>query len=195
MDGVPQDPNGEPARALKRRAPSWAILLAALPLIGLVLVASSRSRLRPRSEPSAEVDAVSASVAPWLGNRERSWVLDGWGLTKGDNLAVTGEIMSDGALRVAIRTSHGFTGQNVAIEIHGIEKVSLRAKAEVGSWSDEGSDSKWSRPTGSALVNRGDWSHMLEPGSPPLILELRLHDVDGACVHGVVEIPKRVRGA
>jgi hypothetical protein len=181
-------------RAAKRPLRPWTIPLAALVLFGVAFVAASRRWARPQLEPTAESDPVSASVAPCLEDRFPSWVLDDGRLTKGDNFAVHGEIMSDGGLRVEVRISLLFTGEDVSIEIHGTENVSLRATASVSSWSDESANRTWPLPRGTVLVNRCDWTHLLEPGSPPLILGFRLHDVGRPRVYGVVEIPKRGQG-
>jgi len=182
------------ACAVKRSARAWTILLAALVLVGVAFVAASRRWAPPKLEPPAEPDPVSASVAPRLEDRFPSWVLDGGRLTKGDSLAVHGEIMSDGGLRVTIRISLLFTGENVSIDIHGTENVLLRATAKVSSWSDESADRSWPLPRGTVLVNRCDWTHLLEPGSPPLILGFRLHDAGRKRLYGIVEIPKRGQG-
>jgi hypothetical protein len=191
MEGEPHAPL---TRAVKRPVRAWTILLAALVVAGLSFVAASRRWARPQLEPPAEPDPVSASVAPCLEDRFPSWVLDDGRLTKGDNLAVHGEIMSDGGFRVAIRTSHLFTGQDVSIEIHGTEKMSLRATARVSSWSDDRADTTWPLPSGTIIVNRSDWTHLLEPGSPSLILGFRLHEVGRERMYGVVEIPKGGQG-
>jgi hypothetical protein len=191
MEGEPQAPL---TRAVKRPVRAWTILLAALVMVGVALVAASRRWARSQLEPTAESDPVSATVAPCLDERFPSWVLDGGRLTKGENLAVHGEIMSDGGIRVTIRISLLFTGEDVSIEIHGTENVSPRATARVSSWSDESADRTWPLPRGTVLLNRCDWSHLLEPGSPSLILGFRLRDVGQERIYGIVEIPKRGQG-
>jgi hypothetical protein len=79
------------------------------------------------------------------------------------------------------------------IELHRNGRGQLTARVEVEMWSDESASRAWKKPTGSVLVSSEDWSKLNEPGSPPLILEFRLHDVpmrEGWCLHGVVELAR-----
>ena len=132
------------------------------------------------------------AAADWLGNRERSWVLDCWGLTRGDSLTASGKQLANGDLAIKIRTSHGFTGTDLMLEIRKQSTGKLEARVEVEMWSDESAPKVWKTPTGSLLVSSEDWSALNGSSTPLLIVEFRLHDVpmrEGSCLHGVVEIP------
>jgi hypothetical protein len=147
---------------------------------------------RNQSSSEPQTSEVRAVTVDYLELREHPWMVDGWGLTRGDRLKTTGEILPDGGLHVEIEIPKVFTGTNVVLEIRNDADHRLSARATVTFWSDEGSTRRWAKPTGSIYISSADWTRLHDPKSPRLLLEIRLHDDpmrEDTYVRGIVEVP------
>jgi hypothetical protein len=178
---------------LRERWSRRALDLAVAWICGLVCCACVGSS-RPKVDPPSNEDldsAVRADVVDYLSLRERPWVVDRWGLTRGESLKVDGERLQDGRFRIRVASSHGFSGTTVTLELELLDEKSVHAEVTVTNWSDEGPPTNWKKPTGWIGVSSIPSSPAGKADRSSMILELRLHDEpmqEDTCFHGVVEV-------
>ena len=130
---------------------------------------------------TTEREGIQISSGTWLENRERPWVIDQWGLTRGNGVLVRVEGIPEGGTRVQNDVPKGFTGARLILDLRPD-----RVDATVVHWSDEGSDRTWIAPSGSVVV-------CPDGRSRPRILGFDLHDAAAregthSCIHGIVDV-------
>jgi hypothetical protein len=118
------------------------------------------------------------------------WLLDEFGMHRGEDVQIKGEVLSEHLFRVTISEFEISNGDTIVLDLHNEPEAHPSADVTVLWISDCGPGVPWENIEGWVHLSSGSWSKAGSASTEPLVVEFWLHGTSEGekCAHGVAKV-------